>query len=66
MDNDERIKLLDEFTSKFMDLKNYIINLKLASEHIRLSIEYFDNGFMRAREAIFSDTQGEKTEITLN
>lgn len=54
--NDERLKMLDEFAFKFMEVKKYLLGLNLVAgaEHVRIAIQYFDDGFMRAREAIFS------------
>lgn len=46
---------LQELGKKYLELKAFFLKLNLSSqENVRLAIERFDDGFLRAREAIFS------------
>ena len=65
---EKRLGMLDDFASTFVQLKSHFQNLKLKNEeNVRLAIEYFDNGFLRAREAIFAEPMGlDETNTSTN
>ncbi len=54
MTEQDKLALLNTLVAKFVEFKTYFIGLGLASDNVRLAIERFDDGFLRAREAIFS------------
>lgn len=50
-----KLKQLNDFAKKFRELKQSLLDLNLKShENVRLAIERLDDGYLRAREAIFA------------
>jgi len=52
--NEKHLQMLNEFGKRFMDLKAYFLRLNLPGDNVRLAVERLDDGFLRAREAIFA------------
>lgn len=52
--SEKHLEMLNEFGKRFMELKAYFLRLNLPGENVRLAVERLDDGFLRAREAIFS------------
>ena len=52
--NKKSLENLKGFFDIFMEMKNYLVDLNLPySDDYRLAVEHLDDGFLRAREAIF-------------
>jgi len=58
MKDEEKLDVLNEFSEKYMELKQYLLSLKLSDTgNINIAIQYLDDGYLRAREAIFADNR---------
>jgi hypothetical protein len=64
LNQDHKLKMLNEFSEKYTAMKDFFLRYRLTdSQNVHLAVQYWDDGYLRAREAIFASSPLSETNV---